>query len=74
MFSISPSIVISRTLSSFVPSLHGPLLKQPDMYGPLVAVFSLPQVRILLISIFSLAILYLFLIIVIIIFFSPLNF
>ena len=44
LFIIEPVDVLQRMLYSFVPGKHAPLLVAPDLYGPLVAVMSLPQV------------------------------
>jgi hypothetical protein len=46
-FQVEASEVRSRTLRAFVPWLvgsHESVLSKPDMYGPLLAVFLLPQV------------------------------
>ena len=45
VFDIEPGKVVSRVLNSFLPGWHAPLLLQPDLYGPVMAVFALPQVR-----------------------------
>jgi hypothetical protein len=45
VFDIEPGKVLSRVLNSFLPGWHSPLLLHPDLYGPVLAVASLPQVR-----------------------------
>eukprot|EP01035_Chromulina_nebulosa_P018197 gene18197-23859_t len=47
LFNVNPSDVISRIINSFLPSLHSPILLKPDIYGPLLAVFMLPQALLL---------------------------
>jgi hypothetical protein len=47
MFDVSPSEIIYRIGNSFIPGKHSSILKQPDLYGPIVAVMSLPQVLLL---------------------------
>lgn len=44
MFSIEPSEVLRRCLYAFLPFKHASILSAPDIYGPLVATLSLPQV------------------------------
>lgn len=44
VFDIEPGKVASRVLNSFLPGWHSPLLLQPDLYGPVLAVAALPQV------------------------------
>lgn len=44
LFSVEPQQVLQRVCSALLPGLHGPLLEQPDLYGPLLAAFLLPQV------------------------------
>lgn len=46
LFSINPSDVISRVFNSFLPGWHSVVLLKPDLYGPMIAVFMLPQVLI----------------------------
>ena len=43
-FRISASATLSRIKNSFIPGRHFPLMERPDMYGPLMAVLSMPQV------------------------------
>lgn len=43
LFNINPSDVIARIFNSFFPGWHAVILHRPDMYGPIVAVFMLPQ-------------------------------
>lgn len=38
---------MNRIINSFIPSWHSPLLSHPDIYGPLIAVFCLPQTLLL---------------------------
>lgn len=44
LLSIEPDQVLARVANSFLPGWHSPILLQPDLYGPLVAVLTLPQV------------------------------
>jgi len=44
LLSIEPDQVLVRVANSFLPGWHSPILLQPDLYGPLVAVLTLPQV------------------------------
>ena len=44
VFDIEPDKVCSRIMNSFLPGWHSPILLHPDMYGPVIAVFALPQV------------------------------
>ena len=44
LFNVAPDQVLKRLANSFLPGWHAPLLQHPDMYGPLLAVFMLPQV------------------------------
>jgi hypothetical protein len=44
LFNVEPSKVLSRVRNSFLPGWHSPVLLQPDIYGPLLAVLTLPQV------------------------------
>lgn len=44
MFSIEPAEVLRRCLYAFLPFKHASILAAPDIYGPLVATLSLPQV------------------------------
>lgn len=44
LFNVNPSEVLSRIFNSFFPGWHSLILYKPDLYGPLVAVFMLPQV------------------------------
>jgi hypothetical protein len=37
--------VVSRIINSFLPGWHSSILLRPDVYGPLLAVFMLPQVH-----------------------------
>ena len=39
--------VFTRVLNSFIPGWHSPLLLKPDLYGPLIAVFIMPQILLL---------------------------
>lgn len=43
LFNISPAMISLRILNSFIPGWHSSLLMHPDLYGPLIAVFLLPQ-------------------------------
>eukprot|EP01032_Pedospumella_encystans_P011246 gene11246-13086_t len=43
VFDIEPGKVVSRVFNSFLPGWHSPLLLQPDLYGPVLAVIGLPQ-------------------------------
>lgn len=45
VFDIEPGKVVARMFNTFLPGWHSPLLLQPDLYGPVVAVLALPQVR-----------------------------
>lgn len=47
LFNIAPTEVVRRALFSLLPGHHAPLLQKPDFYGPMVAVFALPQVLLL---------------------------
>ncbi len=58
VFDIDPSKVVSRVFNSFLPGWHSPLLLQPDMYGPVLAVLALPQVNPFFIFLLYYAILY----------------
>jgi hypothetical protein len=44
LFTVEPLEVLQRFCSCFVPGRHASLLQTPDLYGPVVAVVSLPQV------------------------------
>ena len=44
LFNVESSQVASRIINSFLPGWHSPILLRPDVYGPLLAVFMLPQV------------------------------
>lgn len=44
LFNVDPAKVLTRIRNSFLPGWHAPILLQPDIYGPLLAVFCLPQV------------------------------
>eukprot|EP01035_Chromulina_nebulosa_P027670 gene27670-36420_t len=43
LFNVESTQVISRIINSFLPGWHSPILLRPDVYGPLLAVFMLPQ-------------------------------
>ncbi|KAJ1430071.1 hypothetical protein B484DRAFT_54184 [Ochromonadaceae sp. CCMP2298] len=43
VFDVDPGQVVSRIRNSFLPGWHSPILLHPDLYGPLLAVFMLPQ-------------------------------
>ena len=47
LFDIAPAQVWTRILNSFIPGWHSPLLLKPDLYGPLIAVFIMPQILLL---------------------------
>lgn len=47
IFNIKPAEVWSRVKLSFIPGTQKAILKSPDMYGPAMAVFLLPQVLLL---------------------------
>ena len=47
LFAISPLEITRRVMSSVLPGYHSPLLQRPDLYGPSVAVFAMPQVFLL---------------------------
>lgn len=47
LLTIAPDECLRRIINSFIPTRHGSILKSPDIYGPLVAVFSLPQTLLL---------------------------
>lgn len=47
LFNVEPDKVMGRILHSFFPGWHSPLLVHPDLYGPLLAVFLLPQTLLL---------------------------
>eukprot|EP00602_Paraphysomonas_sp_CaronLab_P012901 CAMPEP_0185040210 /NCGR_PEP_ID=MMETSP1103-20130426/37993_1 /TAXON_ID=36769 /ORGANISM="Paraphysomonas bandaiensis, Strain Caron Lab Isolate" /LENGTH=341 /DNA_ID=CAMNT_0027579409 /DNA_START=249 /DNA_END=1271 /DNA_ORIENTATION=- len=47
LFVVDPLEVIRRMLCSFVPGTASSLLVSPDLYGPCVAAFALPQVLLL---------------------------
>lgn len=44
VFDVDPERVASRVRNAFLPGWHSPLLLQPDLYGPVLAVAALPQV------------------------------
>ena len=44
LLSTEPHQVMARIANSFLPGWHAPILMQPDLYGPLLAVLTLPQV------------------------------
>jgi hypothetical protein len=44
LFTVEPHEVLQRVKNSFIPGRHSAALVTPDIYGPLVAVFTLPQV------------------------------
>lgn len=44
LFEVEPRQVATRIFHSFIPGWHSHLLVQPDIYGPIIAVMSLPQV------------------------------
>mmetsp|Transcript_8914 Transcript_8914/g.14815 ORF Transcript_8914/g.14815 Transcript_8914/m.14815 type:complete len:736 (+) Transcript_8914:105-2312(+) len=43
IFNIEPAGVVARIRNSFLPGWHTLVLVKPDLYGPLLAVFMLPQ-------------------------------
>lgn len=47
IFYVRPQDVADRVFASWVPGRHHIFLKNPDLYGPLLAVFLLPQVLLL---------------------------
>lgn len=48
---ITPQECLTRSLHSFLPTRHASILAAPDLYGPLLAVFCLPQVLLLSIGV-----------------------
>ena len=44
LFNVLPVEVLRRIVLSFVPGHHSALLTSPDLYGPLLSVFLMPQV------------------------------
>lgn len=44
LFDVSPGDVLQRVVSSILPGYHTPLLQKPDLYGPFLAVLSMPLV------------------------------
>ena len=44
LFRLHPSAFFRRTINAFLPGWHSPVLSNPDLYGPILAVFLLPQV------------------------------
>jgi hypothetical protein len=47
IFDVSPLEILYRISNSFIPGKHSAILSKPDMYGPIIAVMSLPQVLLL---------------------------
>jgi hypothetical protein len=47
LLTLTPEEFGRRILNSFIPTRHASILHAPDIYGPLVAVFTLPQVLLL---------------------------
>lgn len=43
-FDVPAGEVVSRALRAFLPGFHHQTVEKPDFYGPLLAVFTLPQV------------------------------
>ncbi len=48
LFRVTPGQVAAKVGNSFLPTRHLNLVTQPDLYGPLVAAFILPQVILLM--------------------------
>ena len=44
LFRVHPSAFFRRTINAFLPGWHSPVLSNPDLYGPILAVFLLPQI------------------------------
>ena len=44
LFDISPRDVLHRIINSILPGYHSSLLQNPDLYGPFIAVFTMPLV------------------------------
>ena len=44
LFRLHPSAFFRRVINSFLPGWHSPVLSNPDLYGPILAVFLLPQI------------------------------
>ena len=47
LFSVTPDAILQRVLNTVRPGHHSAALVQPDFYGPLLAVFLLPQILLL---------------------------
>lgn len=47
LFTVEPVEVLQRVANCFIPGRHSSLLATPDLYGPAIAVVSLPQVLLL---------------------------
>ena len=45
LFDVEPHEVFVRVCNSFLPGWHSSVLQKPDLYGPMVAVLTMPQVR-----------------------------
>ena len=45
LFDVEPHEVYVRVCNSFLPGWHSSVLQKPDLYGPMVAVLTMPQVR-----------------------------
>ena len=47
IFNVRPQDILDRITASYIPGRHRVFLKNPDLYGPLLAVLLLPQVLLL---------------------------
>jgi hypothetical protein len=47
LLTVTPHECLRRILNSFIPTRHASILGAPDIFGPLIAVFGLPQVLLL---------------------------
>jgi hypothetical protein len=53
LFNVEPAEVLNRVANSLLPGWHSPALTEPDIYGPLIAVFSLPQVLLMSLEVYD---------------------
>ena len=47
LFSVTPEAILQRVVNTVRPGCHSAALVQPDFYGPVLAVFLLPQILLL---------------------------
>lgn len=47
LFNVAPGVVLTRMLNALRPGYHASTLSSPDLYGPMLGVFFLPQVLLL---------------------------